>query len=126
MVPQNLTPLTFENGVLLGWGNDFYRYVLRRLEETRKLGEAAPKPKVQENKSLEKAIEKIETRPTRSTPVPPATSQSQKSPPPKKSQGEDNKSDKKKGEGGKEKKDPLDDEDRKRIDEESEQNFDFW
>lgn len=38
MVPQNLTPLAFKNGILLGWG---YRYYNTFLEETAKNNTAA-------------------------------------------------------------------------------------
>lgn len=30
MVPQNLTPLTFKNGVLIGWGFSHYNYLLKQ------------------------------------------------------------------------------------------------
>lgn len=128
MVRQNLTPLTFENGVLLGWGNDFYHYVLRRLDETKRVGEEEQKPKLHEKDSLEKAIEGIETKPSRQRPPASQTLQSQASSTPSKKGPSSDQSDKKKeeGEGKKKKKDPLKDEDRKMIEEENEQNFDFW
>lgn len=90
MVRQNLTPLVFKNKVLAGWGYDYYRYILSKSEELKRKPTIQPKTDESksleraiegpvrtekrgegnhsnENKSLEKAIEKIETNPNRKT-----------------------------------------------------------
>lgn len=55
MVPQNLTPLTFKNGILVGKGYDYYNYLVQ-------VEENPPKPAVkekpaEENEGLEKALQ---------------------------------------------------------------------
>lgn len=123
LVRQNLTPLTFENGMLLGWGHDFQRYILSQLEEPAKTREENLKhPK----DSLQKAIEGMEE-----TRTPVETSQNQKvnkqpskqSPPQKKDKKKSQKSQSSK-EGDKDSE--LDDKSREMIQEENDQNFNFW
>lgn len=41
LVPQNLTPLTFKNGILIGWGFDYYNYLIKQEELPE---EAKPSP----------------------------------------------------------------------------------
>jgi len=74
MVPQNLTPLTFKNGVLVGSGYYWYYYAMReQLAAEAAKNPPPPKPKTQEEQ--DKEFEK-ELRPPGKTPVasePPAT-----------------------------------------------------
>lgn len=133
LVRQNLTPLAFENGVLLGWGHDFYRYILSELEHPKTPGESRAKPTDRESKSLERVIEGIESKPQPKSSSSVETSQNQKMDKPKSNESSSKKNDnktkndkKKKENGSKNSKDPLDDEDRKMIEEENNQNFDFW
>lgn len=101
LVRQNLTPLTFENGILKGWGYEFYQYTLKKLAPRQ---EEPSKP--HDGNSLEKAIEETE-----------ATSANESTP-----QNPSPKKDKPK----KEDKDPLDKEDENMINDGEDQNFNFW
>lgn len=59
MVPQNLTPLTFKNGVLVGTGYYWYYYAMKeQAEETANYHPAVEKKKSQadEDKAFEKAL----------------------------------------------------------------------
>lgn len=58
LVRQNVTPLTFENGVLQGWGFEYYDKVVKN--KTPRSQEKTPAKK----KSLDQAIEELETKPT--------------------------------------------------------------
>lgn len=49
MVPQNLTPLTFKNGVLVGTGYNYYYYAMK--EQSREISE--PLPKIEKAKTHE-------------------------------------------------------------------------
>lgn len=53
MVPLNLTPLTFKNGRLIGWGYDHYHHIFH----LHKKQKAPPKKHKRENIKLEKALE---------------------------------------------------------------------
>jgi hypothetical protein len=109
LVRQNLTPLTFEKGVLQGWGFAYYDYILRPKETTKEV-----EKKDSDQKSLQHVIEGIEKKPT--------TSDNQASPPKK---GKSKKSQKEKSKTQEDEEHPND-EDNKMIKEENEQNFDFW
>lgn len=122
LVRQNLTPLTFENGVLLGWGFDFYHHIIRKIEKP--VPSAVPqKPKEDQNKSIEKTIDEIEKTPQSKKRVTPVTSEQETQ-----SKVKEAKSKKKKAkENSEENPDPpLNEGDEKMIDEENEQNFNFW
>lgn len=95
MVPQNLTPLTFKNGELIGWGASFYNYLAKRKEAAERQQAAPVKPFEQiglpkEDVDLEKNLQKLlapEETPSSSTPIPVqsgAQSETQKTPPPSK------------------------------------------
>lgn len=59
MVPQNLTPLTFKDGTLVGWGFDYYNHLVRKEKEEAQGIQTEPqreKP-AQEDKGLEKALQ---------------------------------------------------------------------
>lgn len=69
MVPQNLTPLTFRNGVLVGMGYSWYYYAMKE-----QAAGMCHKPKVKplkkqqdEDKSFEKTLDKIEKQRNPST-----------------------------------------------------------
>ena len=55
MVPLNLTPLTFKNGILIGWGKNYYNFLKRWNEEVEaeKLAPLKPTPTKIEQKNLE-------------------------------------------------------------------------
>ena len=65
MVPQNLTPLTFKNGKLVGWGFAYYNYLVKKEGEEGSL-KSAPVEKKEENEELEKILQ----TPPSSTPAP--------------------------------------------------------
>lgn len=111
LVRQNLTPLTFQNGVLKGWGYEFYQYTLKNLQPKPLDLEQKEPPKSDEDRSLEKAIE--------GTARPLSDNQTE--------------SKKKKAKKGKEKNgepkessEPLEEKDREMIQEGEDQNFNFW
>ena len=52
MVPLNLTPLTFKNGSLIGWGYSHYNALFKQKKQ-----EAPPPPPPTEDIKLEKALE---------------------------------------------------------------------
>lgn len=111
LVRQNLTPLTFESGVLQGWGFAYYDYILKPQEVSQE------KPQDLEQKSLQRAIEGIEKNPKK-------TSEAQKPP---SSEAPKKRAKKKEASKTKEERDEHpDDQDNKMIKEENEQNFDFW
>jgi hypothetical protein len=65
MMPMNLTPLVFKNGILIGWGNGYYNMVKsRELEAERAKLLPPPTAPAQENKiedkELERSLEKIQ------------------------------------------------------------------
>jgi len=63
MVPQNLTPLTFKNGVLVGTGYYWYYFAMReQAAEVAAKNPPPPKPKSQdtEDKEFEKALDNLE------------------------------------------------------------------
>jgi hypothetical protein len=121
LVAQNLTPLTFENGVLKGWGFVYYHRVLEKIERSETFELKAPvtpaKTHPTESKSLENAIENTE-KPTLEKKNPPISFSSQPKPKdPKKDKPQTDKE--KKSEERKEKRDEA-------IQQDNEQNFDFW
>lgn len=59
MVPQNLTPLTFKDGTLVGWGFDYYNYLVKKEKEEQSGSRPAPvkeKP-AEEDRGLERALQ---------------------------------------------------------------------
>jgi len=94
MVAQNLTPLAFKNGVLIGWGYDYYRWLMKKeaVEQDEQENKRLAPPT--EDKGLEKALS-MSKKPAKEKPP-------------------------------EEKKPPLKPEDKEMIEEESEQNFDYW
>jgi outer membrane protein assembly factor BamE (lipoprotein component of BamABCDE complex) len=64
MVPMNLTPLTFKNGELIGWGFSYYNYLVKRKKSANKAlrGPTAPIEKLvqpKEDTELEKSLQKL-------------------------------------------------------------------
>lgn len=126
LVRQNLTPLTFENGVLLGWGFDFYHHVIRKIEKGPSPA-TEQKPDKTRERSLEKTIEEIETAPNAKSKIVPVTMQ--KATENKASGAKNKKGDKPKSKEDEEEdnsKVHLDEEDEEMIKGADEQNFDFW
>jgi outer membrane protein assembly factor BamE (lipoprotein component of BamABCDE complex) len=94
MVPQNLTPLVFQDGVLVGWGFGYYnRFKSSMNSEETKTPQA---PSHQQDRSLEKTLQTLNE----------TTTKTQEATPPEKPY--------------------IDDQGEKMIEEENEQNFDFW
>ncbi len=132
MVAQNLTPLAFKNGTLIGWGYDYYRWLMKQEGLERQAQKKAALP--QEDKALEKALKT--TTPSNSAPtsVPTSTPQvpiekaieatsgassplSMSRAPAKPKENET---------PPEKKKPPLKPEDEEMLEEESEQNFNYW
>ena len=72
LVPQNLTPLVFKNGIFAGWGFVYYRY-LRQQEKERSKPVAPVKPAPKSKSGPEesddaKAIEKVLVTPKKEDP----------------------------------------------------------
>lgn len=66
MVPRNLTPLTFKNGILVGTGYDYYYYVTREnAKQVQKESAPAPKEDKTEDTEFEKALKKSVEVPNR-------------------------------------------------------------
>lgn len=62
MVPQNLTPLTFKNGVLVGTGYSWYYYAMKEQageEALQKPAVQKPKPQHVEDKEFEKSLKPV-------------------------------------------------------------------
>ncbi len=74
MVPQNLTPLTFKNGVLVGTGYSWYYFAMKeQAAELAAKAPPAPKPKSQDEDDLE--FEKaLKSYPEKTPPAPAKTS----------------------------------------------------
>lgn len=73
MVPQNLTPLTFKNGVLVGTGYYWYYFAMReQAADVASQAPPAPKPKSQnaEDKEFEKTLDEA-AKPSREPVQPP-------------------------------------------------------
>lgn len=83
LMPMNLTPLTFKNGILIGWG---YAYVshLNKLQEETEKAKQAPKPEKigketePENKELEKVLKESFVPQQQAAPQSPPPTPSQK------------------------------------------------
>ena len=74
MVPQNLTPLAFKNGVLIGWGFSYYNYLVRKEDS-----EANKKPaekKKEEDENLENILKAPSSSPKSSKTTPSSKSSS--------------------------------------------------
>lgn len=119
LVRQNVTPLTFYDGVLQGWGFEVYDKITqtksRALEQSSKSSH--------EDKRIEKVIQELQKKPE----IPQKTSQNQSlsnSSKTKKSSTKDSKEsepEEKKPENS-----PVDVEDEKMIDDQNDENFNFW
>lgn len=74
MVPQNLTPLTFKNGILVGTGYTYYYYLVKAEAHELNPNELPDKPKIEKNKStqedkeFEKTLRNTSTKPSEETP----------------------------------------------------------
>ena len=77
MVPQNLTPLAFMNGKLIGWGHSYYRYLVKRQnsdqQPTIEKAPATPTEDINLEKALQPTFEQQKTPP----PAAPAPSKAQ-------------------------------------------------
>jgi hypothetical protein len=146
LVHQNLTPVVFKNGVLIGWGYHIYDKVAQAQKSSLSEEEQTLKNKEIEDRNLEKALE----APPGPAPQPPAQKPpanalqptKPKTPNPAKqpnknpakplsmsqpSQGEENTPPPKPKAEVPEKKEPLlNEEDERALQQESEQDFDFW
>jgi len=116
LVPQNLTPLTFENGMLMGWGFDYYNYALKQQKEKKETPPEEPPTKKQ--RGIQKDLNDLKQVSMSSRP---AQQPKGKAPSvPRQGQGdseyeEDDREDR-----------YLDEEGEKMIDDENDQNFNFW
>ncbi len=133
LVRQNLTPLTFENGILIGLGFDHYDYVIaetRKPKEEKITPKATEEHKETESKSIEKALKSMketgEKPPSESPSLRKAFDPRKHPPIPQSSISMSAKPSVAPKEEEAEESSPLDDEDRKMLEEENEQNFDFW
>lgn len=119
LVKQNVTPLTFQDGVLQGWGFEVYDKLLhadKDAESSRK----SSKP--QEDRRVEKVIQELQKKPSRAK----KTSQNQSltdSSKTKKTTKEDSESEK---DERKPENSPVDSQDEKMIDDQNDENFNFW
>ncbi len=118
LLRPNLTPLTFQNGVLQGWGFDYYHFVLRNIDESPRKEE-----KRDDHKSLQKVIEGIEEQK-----VPVSGSNTTQNQEVSSNEEEASSEDVKEpsSDDAQKKKDPLTPKDKKMLEEERDQNFDFW
>ncbi len=118
MVPQNLTPLVFKNGILIGQGYNIYDAILLKRGAPPK---APTLKKHREDKSLEKALEAMNKR--SDPPPPPMTRTLDEEVPP----DEDNPNDHPEKTPEKpEKKKAFDKEGNRMNEDASEQDFDYW
>lgn len=134
LVSQNLTPLTFANGFLKGWGFDYYHKILQNLENGSK-PKKTEKP-VQghiEDKSLEKTIDTMKKSaptpiPNKAAPAPiPAKQREIMSDASEiKPKDKESKPKKKKSKNSKESQDQKEEKRDKAIQDDNDQNFDFW
>lgn len=108
LMHNNMTPLIFKDGILIGRGYDHYRWVLRSQEDyNAKEKEPAPLEHKEEDRSLEKSLDVTMSKAQKKPP---------EEPPPKKPPKDKPSKDKP----------PLTPKDDDFIDQESEQNFDYW
>jgi len=98
-IHTNLTPLILKDGVLIGRGYDYYRWLLRKQEDFAHEQRLHPSNEEREDQKIEKTLEVTMSKPP------------QKNPPPE----PDPKSES-----------PLKPEDEDRLEQESDQNFNFW
>lgn len=80
MVPQNLTPLTFKNGVLVGWGFAYYNYLVKKEDALFSPKKSTPVKEPEEDKALEKALQSPPS--SSKTPIKPVSPQKPASTPP--------------------------------------------
>lgn len=119
MVPQNLTPLTFKNGMFIGRGYPIYDSVLKLKEG--KVKPPAP-PEHREDKAIEKTLQAMNKR---STPPPaPMTRTLDEEVPPDEDNPADKPAPKKKAKP--EERKAFDKEGERMNEDASEQDFDYW
>ena len=119
LVKQNVTPLTFQDGVLQGWGFELYDKLLHSNTDAEPSHKSS---KPQEDKRIEKVIQELQKKPTGSK----KTSQNQSvsdSSKTKKTTQEDSESEK---DERKPENSPVDPQDEKMIDDQNDENFNFW
>jgi len=89
MMPMNMTPLAFKNGILIGWGNAYYNLIKKRQAEIEKALRPPPPPKPipketeqgPENIQLEKVLQKPADPNNQNKNLPPAPSSYPNAPP---------------------------------------------
>ena len=61
LLPQNLTPLTFKDGILIGWGYEYYNYLLKqeKIEQGIEKRSQQKEPPKEEEPGLEKVLQEI-------------------------------------------------------------------
>jgi len=143
LLRQNLTPLTFENGILKGWGYEYYEHTLRKIEVKRPALEKPAPPEPREDRSLQRVLQGLEKKPSPSDietpadthedkPLQKALEHLEKRPGNTSMSKKPRKSDQKKNSDQSESQDKetegkaLDDEGRRMREEENDQNFNFW
>lgn len=93
MVPANLTPLTFKNGELIGWGFSYYNYLLKRQRAAEKMLQnvsptfqqaVEPKEDIELEKSLKNLPKTQQNQTGPQQPKPPQQGPSQPTQPSKK------------------------------------------
>ena len=135
MVSQNLTPLTFKNGELVGWGFNYYNWLVQQ-EKLEQQGTPEKKQPETEDTNLEKTLK---TQPAPKSQPAPAKKTISLSSEPKEGSSEDQEEGDNEREGRRERKEnrdeskqrekespPFNKEDRETIEEESEQDFNYW
>lgn len=119
LVRQNVTPLTFYDGVLQGWGFEVYDKITKAKTQAKK----SSSENAHEDKSIEKVIQELQKKPT----TPQKTSQNQTlSDSSKKTQQTSKDSNEPKEDDKKPENSPIDPEDEKMIDDQNDENFNFW
>lgn len=83
LMQQNLTPLAFKNGVLIGWGFNYYNHLVRqeKIQENQKKKTPVQEEDVDLEKALEVPASKKGTSPTPKSPTqPPSQTPAQQKP----------------------------------------------
>ena len=114
LVRQNVTPLTFKKGVLQGWGYELYDHVVR---STQKIDNGQI-PEIHEDQTLQKEIEGLEEPKEKKRRRSIIMTKNENEVGPDEEESEDWKK-KRKNNG-------IDKEGQEMIDEEQDQNFNFW
>ncbi len=71
LVKQNLTPLSFKNGVLIGWGYHYYDKVLAAQKQTEKRAEPLPEESAPVPQGNDKSLEDVLKKAPAATPAAP-------------------------------------------------------